>query len=165
MLTSQKANIFVSRMHVLSTHCKRPPWTRVPSERFTKHDTDLLSVFVPSHPIDFRMRPNGLLALVRDTGSDPFSGAPSSAGIAEVSGSVGSIWCRNMGSSLDDLSGQHERASTKRQLDCGRWRLHEPSRYSAAKHPSAVRICNALPLVAAVNLSATVEVLEGSAGV
>jgi transposase len=34
-----------------------------------------VKVFVASHPVDFRKGPNGLLALVRDAGSDPFSGA------------------------------------------------------------------------------------------
>ena len=34
-----------------------------------------VKVFVASHPVDFRKGPDGLLALVRDTGSDPFGGA------------------------------------------------------------------------------------------
>jgi transposase len=34
-----------------------------------------VKVFVASHPVDFRKGPDGLLALVRDAGSDPFSGA------------------------------------------------------------------------------------------
>lgn len=32
-------------------------------------------VFLASHPVDFRKGPDGLIALVRDTGADPFSGA------------------------------------------------------------------------------------------
>ncbi|MEF2074790.1 IS66 family insertion sequence element accessory protein TnpB [Consotaella aegiceratis] len=32
-------------------------------------------VFLASHPIDFRKGPDGLMALVRDAGADPFSGA------------------------------------------------------------------------------------------
>ncbi len=32
-------------------------------------------VLVASHPIDFRKGPDGLMALVRDAGADPFSGA------------------------------------------------------------------------------------------
>jgi transposase len=34
-----------------------------------------VKVFVASHPVDFRKGPDGLLSLVRDAGSDPFSGA------------------------------------------------------------------------------------------
>ena len=34
-----------------------------------------VKVFVASHPVDFRKGPDGLLALVREAGSDPFSGA------------------------------------------------------------------------------------------
>ena len=34
-----------------------------------------LKVLVASQPVDFRKGPDGLLALVRDAGSDPFSGA------------------------------------------------------------------------------------------
>jgi transposase len=34
-----------------------------------------VKVFVASYPVDFRKGPDGLLALVRDAGSDPFSGA------------------------------------------------------------------------------------------
>lgn len=32
-------------------------------------------VFLASHPVDFRKGPDGLTALVRDTGTDPYSGA------------------------------------------------------------------------------------------
>jgi transposase len=32
-------------------------------------------VFLASHPVDFRKGPDSLLSLVRDAGSDPFSGA------------------------------------------------------------------------------------------
>lgn len=32
-------------------------------------------VFLASHPVDFRKGPDGLLALVRDAGVDPYSGA------------------------------------------------------------------------------------------
>ena len=32
-------------------------------------------VFLASHPVDFRKGPDGLLALVRDAGVDPFNGA------------------------------------------------------------------------------------------
>jgi transposase len=32
-------------------------------------------VFLASHPVDFRKGPDGLIALVRDTGADPFNGA------------------------------------------------------------------------------------------
>ncbi len=32
-------------------------------------------VFLASHPVDFRKGPDSLLSLVRDSGSDPFSGA------------------------------------------------------------------------------------------
>ena len=32
-------------------------------------------VFLASHPVDFRKGPDGLLALVRDAGADPYSGA------------------------------------------------------------------------------------------
>src|SRR5690554_2586011 len=35
----------------------------------------VVKVFVASHPVDFRKGPDGLLALVRDAGSDPFNGA------------------------------------------------------------------------------------------
>jgi hypothetical protein len=31
-----------------------------------------VKVFVASHPVDFRKGPDGLLALVREAGSDPF---------------------------------------------------------------------------------------------
>lgn len=31
-------------------------------------------VFLASHPLDFRKGPDSLLSLVRDAGSDPFSG-------------------------------------------------------------------------------------------
>ncbi|ESY15338.1 transposase [Mesorhizobium sp. LNJC394B00] len=31
-----------------------------------------VKVLVASHPVDFRKGPDGLLALVRDAGSDPF---------------------------------------------------------------------------------------------
>jgi transposase len=34
-----------------------------------------VKVFLASHPVDFRKGPDGLLALVREAGSDPFSGA------------------------------------------------------------------------------------------
>ncbi len=34
-----------------------------------------VKVFLASHPVDFRKGPDGLLALVRGAGSDPFSGA------------------------------------------------------------------------------------------
>ena len=34
-----------------------------------------VKVFLASHPVDFRKGPDGLLSLVRDAGSDPFSGA------------------------------------------------------------------------------------------
>src|SRR3954453_19162399 len=34
-----------------------------------------VKVFVASHPVDFRKGPDGLLSLLRDAGSDPFSGA------------------------------------------------------------------------------------------
>ncbi len=34
-----------------------------------------VKVFLASHPIDFRKGIDGLLSLVRDTGSDPFDGA------------------------------------------------------------------------------------------
>jgi len=34
-----------------------------------------VKVFVASHPVDFRKGPDGLLALVRDAGSDLFNGA------------------------------------------------------------------------------------------
>ena len=34
-----------------------------------------VKVFLASQPVDFRKGPDGLLALVRDGGSDPFSGA------------------------------------------------------------------------------------------
>ncbi|MER9020862.1 IS66 family insertion sequence element accessory protein TnpB, partial [Mesorhizobium sp. M0898] len=34
-----------------------------------------VKVLVASHPVDFRKGPDGLLALVRDAGSDPFNGA------------------------------------------------------------------------------------------
>jgi transposase len=34
-----------------------------------------VKVFVASHPVDFRKGPDGLLALVREVGSDPFNGA------------------------------------------------------------------------------------------
>ena len=32
-------------------------------------------VLLASHPVDFRKGPDGLIALVRDAGADPFSGA------------------------------------------------------------------------------------------
>lgn len=32
-------------------------------------------VYVATRPVDFRKGPDGLAALVRDTGADPFSGA------------------------------------------------------------------------------------------
>lgn len=32
-------------------------------------------VFLASHPVDFRKGPDGLLALVRDGGADPYNGA------------------------------------------------------------------------------------------
>ena len=32
-------------------------------------------VFLASHPVDFRKGPDGLMALVRDAGADPFNGA------------------------------------------------------------------------------------------
>ena len=32
-------------------------------------------VFLASHPVDFRKGPDGLMALVRDSGTDPFNGA------------------------------------------------------------------------------------------
>jgi transposase len=32
-------------------------------------------VFLASHPVDFRKGPDGLMALVRDSGADPFDGA------------------------------------------------------------------------------------------
>ncbi|MGY9046273.1 MAG: IS66 family insertion sequence element accessory protein TnpB [Rhodobacterales bacterium] len=34
-----------------------------------------VKVFLASHPVDLRKGPDSLLALVRDAGSDPFSGA------------------------------------------------------------------------------------------
>lgn len=34
-----------------------------------------IKVYLASHPVDFRKGPDGLLALVRDAGSDPFDGA------------------------------------------------------------------------------------------
>jgi transposase len=34
-----------------------------------------VKVFLASQPVDFRKGPDGLLALVRDAGSDPFSGS------------------------------------------------------------------------------------------
>ena len=34
-----------------------------------------VKVFLASHPVDFRKGPDSLLSLVRDAGSDPFSGA------------------------------------------------------------------------------------------
>jgi transposase len=34
-----------------------------------------VKVFLARHPVDFRKGPGGLLSLVRDAGSDPFSGA------------------------------------------------------------------------------------------
>jgi transposase len=34
-----------------------------------------VKVFLASHPIDFRKGMDGLLSLIRDTGSDPFDGA------------------------------------------------------------------------------------------
>ena len=34
-----------------------------------------VKVFLASQPVDFRKGPDGLLALVREAGSDPFSGA------------------------------------------------------------------------------------------
>ena len=34
-----------------------------------------VKVFLASHPVDFRKGPDSLLALVRDAGQDPFSGA------------------------------------------------------------------------------------------
>ncbi len=34
-----------------------------------------VKVFLASHPVDFRKGPDGLLALVREARSDPFSGA------------------------------------------------------------------------------------------
>ena len=34
-----------------------------------------VKVFVASHPVDFRKGPDGPLSLVREAGSDPFSGA------------------------------------------------------------------------------------------
>ncbi|SFD41110.1 IS66 family insertion sequence element accessory protein TnpB [Devosia psychrophila] len=34
-----------------------------------------VKVFLASHPVDFRKGPDGLMALVRDAGADPFSGA------------------------------------------------------------------------------------------
>lgn len=34
-----------------------------------------VKVFLASQPVDFRKGPDGLLSLVRDSGSDPFSGA------------------------------------------------------------------------------------------
>ena len=34
-----------------------------------------VKVFLASHPVDFRKGPDGLLALVREAGSDPFNGA------------------------------------------------------------------------------------------
>jgi transposase len=34
-----------------------------------------VKVFLASHPVDFRKGPDGLMALVRDVGADPFSGA------------------------------------------------------------------------------------------
>jgi len=30
-------------------------------------------VFLASHPVDFRKGPDGLMALVRDSGTDPFN--------------------------------------------------------------------------------------------
>ena len=32
-------------------------------------------MFLASHPVDFRKGPDGLMALVRDAGADPFNGA------------------------------------------------------------------------------------------
>lgn len=34
-----------------------------------------VKVYLASHPVDFRKGPDGLLALVRDAGADPFDGA------------------------------------------------------------------------------------------
>ena len=34
-----------------------------------------VKVLLASHPVDFRTGPDGLMALVRDAGADPFSGA------------------------------------------------------------------------------------------
>jgi transposase len=34
-----------------------------------------VKVFLASHPVDFRKGPDGLLALVREAGSDPFNRA------------------------------------------------------------------------------------------
>jgi len=34
-----------------------------------------VKVFLASYPVDFRKGPDGLVALVRDAGADPFSGA------------------------------------------------------------------------------------------
>jgi transposase len=34
-----------------------------------------VKVLVASHPVDFRKGPDGLVALVRDAGSDPFNGS------------------------------------------------------------------------------------------
>lgn len=34
-----------------------------------------VKVFLASHPVDFRKGPDGLMALVRDAGADPFGGA------------------------------------------------------------------------------------------
>ncbi|WP_084298886.1 IS66 family insertion sequence element accessory protein TnpB [Bradyrhizobium sp. WSM1743] len=34
-----------------------------------------MKVFLASHPVDFRKGIDGLVALVRDAGSDPFDGA------------------------------------------------------------------------------------------
>ena len=34
-----------------------------------------VKVLLASHPVDFRKGPDGLMALVRDAGADPFSGA------------------------------------------------------------------------------------------
>jgi len=36
-------------------------------------------VYVATRPVDFRKGPDGLAALVRDTGADPFSGARSTS--------------------------------------------------------------------------------------
>lgn len=36
-----------------------------------------MKLFVASYPVDFRKGPDGLLALVRDAGSDPFNVARS----------------------------------------------------------------------------------------
>ncbi|MER9451730.1 transposase [Mesorhizobium sp. M0254] len=46
-----------------------------------------VKVLIASHPVDFRKGPDGLLALVRDAGSDPFNGRFMSSAPKEWTGS------------------------------------------------------------------------------